>query len=42
MEAAMAAHFLRRHDFTHDPSIDWLLILAGALFAWLFWPATHH
>ncbi|WP_275975836.1 hypothetical protein [Geothrix terrae] len=37
----MAAHFLRRHDFAHDPSIDWLLILIGALFAWLFWPATH-
>jgi hypothetical protein len=42
MEAAMAAHFLRHHDFAHDPSIDWLLILAGALFAWLFWPAVPH
>jgi hypothetical protein len=41
MEAAMAAHFLRRHDFAHDPSLDWLLILVGALIAWLFWPATH-
>ena len=38
----MAAHFLRRHDFAHAPSLDWLLILAGALLAWLFWPATHH
>ncbi|WP_275976485.1 hypothetical protein [Geothrix alkalitolerans] len=37
----MAAHFLRHHDFEHDPLIDWLLILVGALFAWLFWPATH-
>jgi hypothetical protein len=41
VEAAMAAHFLRRHDFLPSPGLDWLLILAGALFAWLFWPATH-
>ena len=37
----MAAPFLRRHDLAHAPSLDWLLILAGALIAWLFWPASH-
>ncbi len=44
MEAAMAAHFLRRHDFSHDPLLDCLLILVGALFAWLLWPGIpiHH
>lgn len=38
----MAAHFLRRPGFVPMPSLDWLLVLLGALFAWLFWPATHH
>lgn len=40
----MAAHFLRRHDFSRDPSLDWLLILIGVLLAWLFWPTApiHH
>ena len=37
----MAAHFLRRHDFTHSQALDWLLVLTGALFAWLLWPVTH-
>ena len=32
----MAPNFLRHHDFAHDPSLDWLLILVGALFAWLY------
>jgi hypothetical protein len=40
-EVAMAAHSLRRPDSSHFALIDWALILGGALFAWLFWPATH-
>jgi hypothetical protein len=39
-EAAMAAHFLRMKDLSHSPSLDWLLILTGALAAWLLWPAS--
>jgi hypothetical protein len=35
----MTAHLLRRHDPGHSAAVDWFLILAGALFAWLFWPA---
>jgi hypothetical protein len=42
MEAAMAAHHLRRHDLAHAPSLDWLLALAGALLAWLLWPGAIH
>ena len=38
----MAAHSFRRMDPTHSAFLDWLLILAGALFAWLFWPAMPH
>ena len=38
----MAAHSFRRMDPAHSASLDWLLILAGALFAWLFWPALPH
>ena len=41
MEAVMVAHFLRP-DLAHSRFLDWLLVLVGALFAWLFWPATHH
>jgi hypothetical protein len=41
MEAAMAAHSLRRPDLMHGPALDWFLILVGALFAWLIWPGTH-
>ena len=37
----MAAHFLRRPDLAHMPSLDWLLVLAGALIAWLLWPPAH-
>ena len=37
----MAAHILRRHDPGASVLHDWALILAGALLAWLFWPATH-
>jgi len=40
LEAAMAAHFLRRLDPGHAAWLDWLLILAGALLALLFWPVT--
>ncbi len=38
----MAAHTLHRPDPRHFPWLDWALILAGALFAWLFWPAALH
>jgi hypothetical protein len=41
-EAAVAAHSLLRRDPDHSTLLDWLLVLMGALFAWLFWPATHH
>ena len=41
LEAAMAAHFLRRFDPGHAAWLDWLLILAGAMLALLFWPVTH-
>ena len=34
----MGAHFLRRHDAGLSTLLDLGLILAGALFAWLFWP----
>lgn len=37
----MAAHFLRRFDPGHAAWLDWLLILAGAMLALLFWPVTH-
>jgi hypothetical protein len=36
----MMAHLLRRHDPGHSMMLDWVLILAGALFAWLFWPVS--
>ena len=36
----MAAHLLRHRDLGN--SLDWLLILVGALFAWLFWPTGAH
>jgi hypothetical protein len=39
-EAAMAAHFLRMRDLNHSPSLDWLLVLMGALAAWLLWPTS--
>ncbi len=38
----MATHLLRHLDPAHSPALDWLLVLVGALFAWFFWPATHH
>jgi hypothetical protein len=34
----MAAPFLRLRDPNHSTSLDWLLVLAGALAAWLLWP----
>jgi len=37
----VAAHSLRHHDPGHPVLLDWLLILVGALFAWLVWPATY-
>ncbi|MBP1772186.1 MAG: hypothetical protein H6P99_1349 [Holophagaceae bacterium] len=37
----MVAHFLRRPGFTQVPALDWLLVLAGALLAWWFWPPIH-
>jgi hypothetical protein len=36
----MAAHVFRRHVLADSVLLDGALILAGALFAWLFWPAT--
>ena len=41
LEAAMAAHFLRRFDPNHSAWLDWLLILMGAFLALLFWPIAH-
>ncbi len=38
----MAAHSLHPHDLPRPTLMEWLLVLAGALFAWLFWPASHH
>jgi hypothetical protein len=37
----MAAQTLRHLDLEHSMLLDWVLILVGALIAWLFWPATH-
>jgi hypothetical protein len=37
----MAAHTLHRPDPGHSLWLDWFLILAGALFAWLCWPGMH-
>jgi hypothetical protein len=37
----MATHSLHRHDPYHISRLDWVLVLAGALFAWLFWPPMH-
>ena len=42
MEVAMVAHSLRRPDPGFPVLLDWILILGGALFAWLYWPATYH
>ncbi len=36
----MAAHTSPPQDFGHSPMLDWILVLAGALLAWLLWPAT--
>jgi len=38
----MAALLLRHRDLSQILPVDWLLILTGALFAWLFWPASPH
>ncbi len=40
----MAAHSLHHHDPSRNAWLDLLLILAGAMIAWLFWPVTyiHH
>lgn len=38
----MTAHPLHRPDLARPNLLDWMLMLAGALFAWLCWPATHH
>jgi hypothetical protein len=38
----MAVHLLRYRDPNHSLSLDWLLVLVGALFAWLCWPASPH
>jgi hypothetical protein len=37
----MATRTLRHSDLEHSAMLDWALVLAGALFAWLCWPATH-
>ena len=37
----MAAHLLRRQDSGHSTLLDWFLVLAGALFAWLSGPTNH-
>jgi hypothetical protein len=42
MEAALSIHLLRSRDLSHSPSLDLLLILVGALLAWLLWPAAAH
>jgi hypothetical protein len=36
----MAAHFLHRMVPGHGSWLDLMLILAGAMLAWLFWPIT--
>jgi hypothetical protein len=36
----MVFHSLHRHSQGHGALLDWLLMLAGALFALLFWPPT--
>ena len=43
-EVAMAAHFLHHADPHHFSWLDLMLVLAGAMIAWLFWPITsiHH
>jgi hypothetical protein len=41
MEVAMVAYSLRRHAPGSFAVLDWVLILVGALIAWLFWPPTH-
>jgi len=38
----MTAHFLRHQDLSHSVLLDWILVLAGVLFAWLFWPISVH
>jgi hypothetical protein len=35
----MVAHSLR-HPGSHPVMLNWLLVLVGALLAWLFWPTT--
>ena len=36
----MAAHSLHCLDLEHSVMLDWALVLAGALLAWVFWPAA--
>ena len=38
----MAAHSLHRLDLEYSVMLDWVLVLVGALLAWLFWPASFH
>jgi hypothetical protein len=38
----MATHPLHHRDLGHALWLDWLLILTGALLAWLLWPAAYH
>ena len=38
----MATHLLRPRTPEHVFAPDWLLILAGALLAWLLWPGAPH
>jgi hypothetical protein len=36
----MATRLLFHSAATHPRALDWLLVLAGSLLAWLLWP-TH-
>ena len=38
----MTAHSLHLQDLEHSVMLDWVLVLVGALLAWLFWPASVH
>ncbi len=36
----MAAHSFHHQELEHSAILDWVLVLAGALLAWLLWPAS--
>jgi hypothetical protein len=38
----MTARSFHHQDLEHSAMLDWLLVLAGALLAWLLWPASFH